>query len=84
MRVARIGKDKETSFKPGDYIEISNDVSDLSDDRNELGIPIKKIGEIRRIIKVDVDTNELSWQSTVSSQDPDPVTGIEHLNAPLL
>ena len=74
IQVESLGKDKDTSFKPGDYIEISDDVTDLSDIRlSDQNVPVKRIGEIRRLTDVDIDRYMLSWapsDTALPTSDP--------------
>jgi hypothetical protein len=59
--VENLGLDKDTMFKIGDYIEITDDANDLADYTQN---PTLEAGEIRQITDVDIDENTLSWDST--------------------
>ena len=63
ISVESLGRDRNTMFKIGDYIEITDDSYEWSDYTNGLSDDTKlhQVGEIRQITDIDIDANTISW-----------------------
>ena len=60
IAVEMLGRDRDTMFKIGDFIEVVDDATDLADYTQN---PTLEAGEIRQITDVDIDENTISWDS---------------------
>lgn len=61
IQVERLGRDRATTLAKGDWVEISDDLTDLSDAAYDThGLPVRRRGELRQITDVDPDLNTVT------------------------
>ena len=66
VRLERLGRDRATYFSVGDWVEISDDLTELADAYGADGLPVRRVGELRQVKEVDPDANTITLDSALA------------------